>query len=57
MIRSGITIIVVAGGCLVLGVIGVLPLSQDIHTWNNIRILSGATISGCLLAAVGYGNE
>ena len=57
MIRAGIVIIVVSGACLVLGVLGVLSFSPELAAWNNIRILAGAAIGGCLLAAVGYGNE
>ena len=34
-----------------------LPLELEAVTWNNIRIISGAMILGCLVAAVGYGNE
>jgi ABC-type Fe3+ transport system permease subunit len=57
MIRAGLLIIAISGSCLALAVLGVLPLSPDAMAWNNIRILSGAAIVGCLLAAVGYGNE
>jgi len=57
MIRAGMVLIAVSGTLLVLGVFGVLPFSLEATAWNNIRSLSGAAIVGCLLAAVGYGNE
>lgn len=57
MIRAGIVIIGLSGGSLLLAFVGVLPFSPEISAWNNIRILAGAAITGCLLAAVGYGNE
>ena len=57
MIRAGVTTIAISGTCLMLGIFGVLTFSPELTAWNNIRIISGAAIAGCLLAAVGYGNE
>lgn len=57
MVRAGITLIAMAGPYLVLGVLGWLPLATEAIAWNNLRIVSGAAILGCLLAAIGYGNE
>jgi len=57
MIRLGIMLISVAGSYLLLGLLGWLPLETEAVAWNNIRMISGAAILGCLLAAVGYGNE
>jgi hypothetical protein len=57
MVRVGIAVIAVSGSYLAVGMLGWLPLETEAIAWNNIRIVSGATILGCLLAAVGYGNE
>lgn len=57
MVRVGIALIASSGAYLLGAMGGVLPLELEAVTWNNIRIISGATILGCLLAAVGYGNE
>ena len=57
MIRAGVAAIAVSGTCLMLGVFDVIEFSPDVTAWNNIRTLSGIAIFGCLLAAVGYGNE
>ena len=57
MIRVGIALIAVSGTYLLGGLAGFLPLEMATITWNNIRIISGAMILGCLIAAVGYGNE
>ena len=57
MIRVGIALIASSGAYLLGAMAGLLPLELEAVTWNNIRIISGATILGCLLAAVGYGNE
>lgn len=57
MIRVGITLFAVAGTYLVGGMLGWLPLETEAIAWNNLRIVSGTAILGCLLAAVGYGNE
>ena len=57
MVRSGIALIAVSGSYLVCGTLGWLPLEPEAMAWNNIRIISGIAILGCLLAAVGYGNE
>lgn len=57
LIRAGIVLIAVAGAYLLGGLIGWLPLEPAAIAWNNIRIISGVAILGCLMAAVGYGNE
>ena len=57
MIRVGLALIALSGLYLLGGLSGLLPLELEAVTWNNIRIVSGAMILGCLLAAVGYGNE
>ena len=56
-VRIGIVLIAISGIYLLGGLIGLLPLEMEAVTWNNIRIISGAMILGCLIAAVGYGNE
>jgi hypothetical protein len=57
MVRVGIALIACSGAYLLGAMGGLLPLELEAVTWNNIRIISGAMILGCLLAAVGYGNE
>ena len=57
MVRIGIVLIAVSGIYLLGGLAGFLPLELEAVVWNNIRIVSGAMILGCLMAAVGYGNE
>jgi hypothetical protein len=57
MIRLGITLFAVAGVYLLGGVLGALPLAAEPLAWNNLRMVAGAAILGCLVAAVGYGNE
>jgi hypothetical protein len=57
MVRVGIALIASSGAYLLGAMGGLLPLELEAVTWNNIRIISGAMILGCLIAAVGYGNE
>jgi hypothetical protein len=57
MIRAGITLIAISGPYLIFGLLGWIPLETESITWNNLRLIAGASIFGCLLAAVGYGNE
>ena len=57
MIRIGITMLVASAIYLVGGLLGWFPLELEKVTWNNIRIISGVAIAGCLLAAIGYGDE
>ena len=57
LIRIGVVLIAVGSIYLVGGLTGLLPLETENLAWNNIRIVSGTAILGCLLAAVGYGNE
>jgi hypothetical protein len=57
LVATGVALLLVAGAYLVGGILGHLPLETEAMSWNNIRIISGAAILGCLMAAVGYGNE
>lgn len=57
MIRVGMTLIAISVPYLILGVLGVVPMETELITWNNVRFIAGAAILGCLVAAVGYGNE
>jgi len=57
LIGCGITLVVVAGSYLVAGLFGLMPLELEELKWNNIRIISAIAILGCLMAAIGYGNE
>ncbi len=57
LIRCGITVATISGGYLLGGMLGIFPLEPTATAWNNVRIISGAAIAGCLMAAVGYGNE
>ena len=56
-IRVGITLLVVASIYLVCVLLGWLPLELETIAWNNIRIVSGVAILGCLMAAIGFGDE
>lgn len=57
MVRAGIALTASSGTYLLGAMAGLLPLELEAVTWNNIRVISGAMILGCLSAAVGYGNE
>ena len=57
LIRTGIAMLIAGSSYLVLGLLGWLPLELESIAWNNIRIVSGIAIAGCLLAAFGYGDE
>jgi hypothetical protein len=57
MVRCGIALAAMSGLYAVSGMAGLVPLSTETLAWNNIRIVSGLTIVGCMAAAVGYGNE
>ena len=57
LIRAGIAIVAISGVYLCLGLLGVTPLETETFAWNNLRLVAGASILGCILAAVGYGNE
>ena len=57
MIRVGMILIAISVPYLAMGVLGWFPLEVKVITWNNVRFIAGAAIVGCLLAAVGYGNE
>lgn len=57
MIRVGVSLTTVSTIYLLGGLVGVLPLATEALAWNNLRMVAGVAILGCLLAAVGYGNE
>jgi hypothetical protein len=57
VIRIGITLLLVSSVYLIGGLLGWLPLELETIAWNNIRIVSGVAILGCLTAAIGYGDE
>jgi len=57
MIRIGVTMLVAGSVYLVFGLLGWFPLELETVAWNNIRIISGVAIAGCMLAAIGYGDE
>lgn len=57
VIRTGITLLVAGTSYLALGLLDMVPLQLETLAWNNIRIVSGVAIAGCLLAAFGYGDE
>lgn len=57
LIRMGIALLLAGLLYLVTGLMGLLPLELETIAWNNIRIVSGVAIAGCLLAAIGYGDE
>lgn len=57
LIALGIAMLAVGSGYLAGGLVGLLPLEMEQIRWNNIRIVSGVAILGCLMAAIGYGNE
>lgn len=57
MIRAGIGLMTAGSLYLLGGLFGLLPLATDALAWNNLRMVAGVAILGCLLAAVGYGNE
>lgn len=39
------------------GLTGLAPMELESMSWNNIRIISGLAVFGCLMAAVGYSDE
>lgn len=57
LIAFGIILLASSATYLVAGFAGWVPLEMERVTWNNIRVVSGLSILGCLAAAVGYGNE
>ena len=57
VIRVGIMLLLVSSTYLICGLLGWLPLELEVIAWNNIRIVSGVAISGCLMAAIGFGDE
>jgi hypothetical protein len=57
LIRCGVALIVIGSIALLAGLAGLFPLEMEKPAWNNIRIVAGSAILGCLMAAVGYGNE
>jgi len=57
VIRVGIMLLLVSSTYLICGLLGWVPLELEVIAWNNIRIISGVAISGCLMAAIGFGDE
>ncbi|MBT8047713.1 MAG: hypothetical protein HKN57_08125 [Xanthomonadales bacterium] len=57
LIAVGLVLIAIGSAYLAGGLLGLLPLEMEQVRWNNIRIISGVAILGCLMAAIGYGNE
>jgi hypothetical protein len=57
LIRAGISLAVIGGVYLLAGLAGIAPMTLETLGWSNIRIVSGLAIFGCLMAAVGYGDE
>jgi hypothetical protein len=57
LIRAGIFLAIIGGCYLLAGLTGIAPMTLETLGWNNIRIVSGLAIFGCLMAAVGYGDE
>ena len=57
VIRAGITLLAAGSLYLIVGLLGWFPLELETIAWNNIRIVSGVAIVGCLMAAFGYGDE
>lgn len=57
LIRAGISLAVIGGCYLLAGLAGIAPMTLETLGWSNIRIVSGLAIFGCLMAAVGYGDE
>jgi len=57
LIRSGIVLAIIGGCYLLAGLAGLVPMTLEKLGWNNIRIVSGLAVFGCLMAAVGYGDE
>ena len=57
IIRAGMALLVAGSLYLTFGLLGWFPLELETIAWNNIRIVSGVAIAGCLIAAFGYGDE
>ena len=57
MIRTGVALASLSAGYLLAGLAGWVPIEIEQLAWNNLRIVSGGAVFGCLLAGVGYGNE
>ena len=57
VIRVGIMLLLLSSLYLICGLLGWVPLELEVIAWNNIRIVSGVAISGCLMAAIGFGDE
>ena len=57
LIRAGVTMLLAGVIYLAGGLAGMFPLELEAVAWNNIRIVSGVAIAGCILAAIGYGDE
>lgn len=57
VIRVGIMLLLAGSTYLIGGLTGWLPLELETIAWNNIRVVSGVAILGCLMAAIGFGDE
>ena len=57
VIRIGIMLLLLSLTYLICGLLDWLPLEMESIAWNNIRIVSGVAILGCLMAAIGFGDE
>lgn len=57
LIRVGILFAAIGGSYLLAGLAGIAPMTLEVLDWNNIRIISGLAVLGCVMAAVGYGDE
>ena len=57
LIRVGIFLAIIGGAYLLAGLAGIAPMTLEVLAWNNIRIISGLAVFGCVIAAVGYGDE
>lgn len=57
LIRVGCGLALLSGIYLAAGLSGLVPLELVEMKISNIRIVAGLVIVGCLMAAVGYGEE
>jgi hypothetical protein len=57
LIRAGIFLAVISLSYLIAGLADIVPMTLEKIEWNNIRIISGLSILGCMMAALGYGDE
>lgn len=57
LIRVGSGLAAASAAYLAAGLLGLVPLELVEMKISNIRIVAGLVIVGCLMAAVGYGEE